>query len=101
MVQVHTYQHKFCRNKSTESANSDTVNYIKKYISTVKSVLGVFLDIQAAFDTIAPETIRTALLDHNVNPMMVEWYYEYLTHSNLQTDHNGAKANATLSIGFQ
>ena len=100
MIQVHKNQHGFRRNRSTESAISDTVNYIEKYITQGKSVLGVFLDIQAAFDTIKPEAIKDALLEHNINPLMVNWYYNYLCHRNLHTEHNGESASATIRIGF-
>lgn len=100
MVQVHKQQHGFRRNGSTESAISETVNYIEKHVSTNKDVLGDFLDIQAVFDTIAHESIKEALLDHNIDPIMVEWYYNYLTLRNLYTEHNGESATATIKIGF-
>ena len=100
MIQVHKNQHGFRRNKSTESAISDTVNYIEQHITQSLNVIGVFLDIQAAFDTILPDAIRTELLNHNINPTMVEWYYDYLCHRNLFTEHNGESASATIRIGF-
>ena len=100
MVQVHRNQHDFRRNKSTESAISDTVNYIEQHITQSMNIIGVFLDIQAAFDTILPDAIRTKLLNHNINPTMVEWYYDYLCHRNLYTEHNGENASATIRIGF-
>ena len=79
MVEVHTQQHGFRRNKSTESAISKTTNYNEKHITTNKDVLVVFLSIQAAFDTTTSTSIRDALLEHNINPILVEWYYNYLT----------------------
>ena len=100
MVQVHRNQHGFRRNKSTESALSDTVNYIEQHITQSMNVIGVFLDIQAAFDTILPDAIRTKHLNHNINPTMVEWYYDYLCHRNLYTEYNGENASATVRIGF-
>ena len=63
-------------------------------------MIGVFLDIQAAFDTMTPNSIREALLEHNINPILVEWYHNYLTHRNLYTEHNGKTATATIKIGF-
>ena len=41
-----------------------------------------------------------ALLEHNLNPILVEWYYNYLTHRNLYTEHNGKTATATIKFGF-
>ena len=48
-------QHGFQRGLSTETAMSKTVNFIEKHINSGREVLGVFLDIQAAFDTICPK----------------------------------------------
>ena len=46
--------------------------------------MGVFLDIQAAFDSITPEHVKKALLKHGCRDM-VDWYYELITHRNLET----------------
>ena len=100
MINVNIHQHGFRRNKSTESAISETANYIERHITVGQDVLGVFLDIQAAFDTILPEAIKDALLEYNIHPLMVEWYYDYLCHRNLYTEHNGDSASATIRIGF-
>ena len=47
----------------------------------------VFLDIQSAFDLISPEHIKSALLKHGCHPDMVDWYYELITHRNLETTY--------------
>ena len=54
---IHKNQHRFQRGLRTEIAISRTVNYIEKHINSGKEVLGVFLDIQAAFDTICPKPV--------------------------------------------
>ena len=76
------------------------MNYIEQNITLNRNVIGVFLDIQAAFDTILPSAIRTELLNYNINPIMEEWYYDYLCHRNLYTEHDGESASATIRIGF-
>ena len=55
---LHTNQHGFRQDRSTETAISEVANYIKQNIYYNKHVLATFLDIQAAFDTIEPEQIR-------------------------------------------
>ena len=60
----------------------------------------VFLDIQAAFDTISPDTIRTKLLEHSGDEKMVNWYYEYITHRNIHAEVKGEKAVITTGQGF-
>ena len=46
-------------------------------------VLAVFMDIQAAFDTIDPKQVIRALLLHSCNPASIKWYNNYVTHRNL------------------
>ena len=74
---IHKNQHGFQRGLSTETAISKTVNYIEKHINSDREVLGVFLDIQAAFDTICPKHIKARLLKHGADPDLAEFYYNY------------------------
>ena len=52
---MHTHQHGFRTDRNTETAISGATNYIEKHIYNGEHV---FLDIQAAFDTIKPEAVR-------------------------------------------
>ena len=40
------------------------------------------------------------LLQHGGNPLMVDWYYSYITHHNMYIDINGHKISCTTSLGF-
>ena len=100
MTKVHDRQHGFRKNKSTESAISEMVNYIKKHMTNNEDVIGVFLDIQAAFDTITPVSIKKALLEHDLDEKLVGWYYTFLTHRHLLTEHNRVQYKGKISIGF-
>ena len=93
-------QHGFRREKNTETAISANTDYIEKHIMFGKPVVGVFLDIQAAFDTIHPECIRGALEDKGVDSLITNWYYDYLTHRNVVTEYNNEVARGTISVGF-
>ena len=62
--------------------------------------MGVFLDIQAAFDSIKPEHIKNALLKHGCHPDMVDWYYELITHGNLVTTYENFVLEVTTNMGF-
>ena len=55
---LHMKQHGFQKVKSTETAISNTINEIEKHILNGEHCMGVFLDIQAAFDSITPEHIK-------------------------------------------
>ena len=49
---LHIKQHGFQEGKSTETAISNTIHKIEKHILNGEHCMGVFLDIQAAFDSI-------------------------------------------------
>ena len=86
---IHSRQHGFQRGKSTDTAISNTVNQIEKILYNKQHCLGLFLDIQAAFDTISPLYIKDCLTDKNIDSDAVQWYYNYLTHRNLYTNITG------------
>ena len=65
-----------------------------------KETIAVFLDIAAAFDTICPGLIKRKLLEHGGDPIMVNWYFKFITHRNLHVEINGNRVTKTVSIGF-
>ena len=48
---------------------------MEKHFHSGNEVLGVFLDLQNAFDTISPEHIKSSLLKHGADNDMAEPYY--------------------------
>ena len=100
LLPIHKNQHGFQKGKSTESAISKTANTIEKYMEQGKYCIGVFLDIQGAFDTIDPNYIKNKLLEHGGNTDLVGWYYNYLTHRNLKAEIGGFEGEVTIDIGF-
>ena len=54
-----------------------------------KKCIGVFLDIQGAFDTIDPKYITQELKKHTNESDLIAWYFNYLTHRNLTSDIGG------------
>ena len=97
---IHHLQHGFTKGKSTESAISNTVDYIEEFLFAKQHYLGVFLDISSAFDSISIDHIRQKLLEHNGTPDMVEWYYSYLGRRYLEVELHGEKVNLTTNTGF-
>ena len=69
---THSKQHGFQKGRSTESALSETVNFIEKNIYKGAKCVGVFLDISSAFDTISAEKVRSSLYKHGGEEDMVE-----------------------------
>ena len=62
--------------------------------------VGVFLDISAAFDSICPTHVKNALLKHGGDPEMVQWYYDYITHRDIEVDMHGEHTTFSTGIGF-
>ena len=61
--------------------------------------MGVFLDIQAAFNSIMPEHIKKALLKHGCHPDMVDWYYELMTQRTLEATYENLILEVTTNMG--
>ena len=58
------------------------------------------MDISSAFDSIDPDHIKEALLEHGGNRDLVEWYYDYLKARDLFIDLQGVTVKRTTSMGF-
>ena len=93
-------QHGFTKGKSTESAISNTVDYIEQQLFERSHCLGMFLDISSAFDSISIDHIRDSLLKHNGDPDLVEWYYSYLGKRFLEIELHGETVRLTTGTGF-
>ena len=100
MKPIHKNQHGFQKGKSTETAISKTVNVIENLMNQRKYCIGLFLDIQGAFDTISPLHIKQTLKQQGGHVGMINWYYNYLTHRNLLADIGGYKGEVSINIGF-
>ena len=97
---IHHKQHGFLAGKSTESAISNTTDYIEKHIMKKQHCVGVFLDISSAFDSVKANHVRRALLEHGGNPEMVQWYYNYMSHRDIAIELHGESAIFSTGVGL-
>ena len=97
---ISEHQQGFCRCRSTETAISNTVNYIEKFNKRNDHCLAVFLDIAAALDPISPNHIRKTLLDKDVNPQLVAYYYNYITERHLTLESDDHEIKTCVDVGF-
>ena len=58
------------------------------------------LDIKGAFDTICPKFIRKSLKAKGINKDLIEWYYNYITHRNIEFKDKEYELTGTIDIGF-
>ena len=97
---IHHKQHGFTKGKSTDSALSNTVNYIEWALFRYRKCLGVFLDISSAFDSIYIDHIRDALLAHGGLADAVRWYHGYLGERHLEVSLQDETVMAHTGTGF-
>ncbi len=67
------YQHAFRRGYSTDSALSTMVEYAESAIIQNKFALGVFLDIQGAFDNVSIFAVIKGMQDKNFPEVLINW----------------------------
>ena len=97
---VHTNQHGFRTDRSTETAISAVTDYAEKFVMNKEHCIGIFLDIKSAFDSIDPMHIKQCLLDYGGDPEMVNWYFNYLRVRNLRVKLHGEEVRASVGVGF-
>ena len=97
---ISEHQQGFRRCRSTETAISNTVNYIEQFNKRNEHSLAVSLDIAAAFDTVKPAHIRQTVLDKEVNGKLVVWYYKYITERHLTLESDDYEIKTCVDTRF-
>ena len=97
---IDSSQHGFRTGYSTESAISNTVNYIEKFLDKGEYCLGIFLDIAGAFDSICVECIRDSLIKKGCNKDIADWYYKYISSRLLIIQQGEEKYETRCKCGF-
>ena len=59
-------------------AISKVVSHIEKSILNGHYTLGVFLDIQGAFDNITIQSLERGMVSHGFPAQMTQWYINYM-----------------------
>jgi len=97
---IHTRQHGFRTDRSTETAISDTLDYIEKYVYNRQHCVGVFLDIEAAFNSISIDQICNQLIKHGTEEAIVKWYKDYITSRIISYQNGDDTITKNVSLGF-
>ena len=83
---MHKNQHAFRKGRSTETALSDTVDILESEILRKGLAVGVFLDIEGAFDNLLPGGIIRSLQKRNTPEFLLQWFQNYLVSRDVQID---------------
>ncbi len=79
----------FRKNFSTSMAVLDVINMIQKELYDDNFVLGVFMDLQKAFDTITFDTLLSKLEHYGFRGFTASWFTSYLVGRSQYTVVNG------------
>ena len=96
---LHKNQHAFRKGSSCDSALSDFVNKVEKGIKRGRYVIGVFLDIQGAFDNLDPEAALKGMSDKGIPGKIINWYGHYLRGRTVNIEYKGLKKTRFLTRG--
>lgn len=67
------YQHAYCKGRSVESALHNVVHIIEKAFTVKNSTLGMFIDIEGAFNNVKTDSMIDSLNRKGVHPLLVNW----------------------------
>ena len=96
---LHKDQHAFRCGRSTETALSDVVDVIERQCLRGHFALGIFLDIEGAFDNLLPEAVTSELTRRGTPPVIVKWMKYFLNHRLALVDYKGVNMMKKLVRG--
>ena len=92
-------QHAFRKGSSCETALSDFTDKIESAIQRDKYALGIFLDIQGAFDNLDPMAAIKGMRDKKIPEKVINHYSHYLNNRSVTVTYKGIKQRRLLTRG--
>ena len=93
------YQYAFLKGKSTEAAISRVVDKIESALNRNRTAIGVFLDIQGAFDNMDHDSIIRHLKHRGFDNQFIDWYNQYLRDRLVVVDLAGFTISRRIARG--
>ena len=85
--QLDKRQFGFRKSSSTEAALHNIVHKIEKRIKKKQYALGVFLDVEGAFDKISFKAIQRGLINKGIETKTINWIMDMTTTRSLEIEH--------------
>ena len=82
---LHHLQFAFRRNTGTEDALSKVIDFIETQLQRNQVVLGLFLDVSGAFDSIFVNSITNAMAKRGFPKSIVKWYTYFLKNRTIES----------------
>jgi len=76
---LYRYQFGFRKNHSTALALIDVVDSIYQYLDHNETVIGLYMDLQKAFDTVNHKILMQKLNNYGVRGIVLDWLNSYLS----------------------
>ncbi len=92
-------QHGFKRNFSTDSAIHKITSKIEYSLSAGNQALGLFLDIEGAFDNISFQAIKTNMEKSGIPPTISNWIYFMVSNRTITLTLNGISITRIITRG--
>ena len=89
---LYDHQFGFRRGHSTSHAIISLVEKVSRSLDTGKIVVGVFLDLKKAFDTVDHQNLLDKLYAHGLRNNIYEWFKSYLANRSQYVMYNNSKS---------
>ena len=93
---LYEFQFGFRKNRSTNLALLDVVNDIYSNLDNKKFGIGIYLDLQKAFDTVNHEILLQKLEHYGIRGQANKWFTSYLTNRYQYTYTNEASSKRSM-----
>ena len=89
---LYKYQFGFRKTHSTSHALIPLVERVSKALDTGKYVVGVFLDLKKAFNTVDHSILLKKLELYGIRGNIYNWFKSYLTNRSQYVEYNNVKS---------
>ena len=93
---LYKYQFGFRKNHSTSHSIITLVERVSKALDTGKYVVGVFLDLKRAFDTVDHSILLNKLYLYGIRGNIYNWFKSYLTNRSQYVEYNNVKSKTEI-----
>ena len=93
---LYKYQFGFRKNHSSSHAIITLVERVSKALDTGKYVVGVFLDLKRAFDTVDHSILLNKLYLYGIRGNIYNWFKSYLTNRCQYVEYNNVKSKTEI-----
>ena len=95
---LYDYQFGFRENHSTDMALICLMEKLAKALDSNEIVIGLFLDLSKAFDTVNHEILLDKLNFYGIRGIALEWFRSYLSNRSQYVSYNSTNSNYKIII---